>query len=128
MLPGHQRQTPRRGEIERARIARHFADDEGKVAAAQPFFHGEQRLFRAGGGNVDQAVTQGARQAGAIGPPSKPPGLGILDPQPRTLVRYVGGGIGCGGAQAIKRESQRHGGAAGFSARCEHLAMQGAVR
>ena len=68
----HQREPPRGGEIKRARIARHLADDKGEVAAAQPLFQREQCVFRAGGGDMDQAMAQGARQAGAIGPPAQP--------------------------------------------------------
>ena len=101
-----QAEPARGGEIERAGIARHLPHDEGQIAATQPFFQRKQRVLRAFGRDMDQAVAQLRRQAGAIGPPGQPQGLGILHPQPGALVGRVGHRIGRLGGHGIKRQGQ----------------------
>lgn len=64
MLFSGKAKAARSGKIKRARISGNFADYESKVAAAQAFFEREQRVFRRGGSNMDQAVAQLCRKAG----------------------------------------------------------------
>lgn len=124
---GRHAEPARCGEIERAGIARHFADHEGQIATAQPFLKREQQILRRLRRNVDQPVPQGARQTRTIGAPGQPDGLFVLHPQPGSPIGTVGGGIGRRAAQPVEREGQRQRCAAALAPGCEHFAMQRAV-
>ena len=74
-------EAARGGEAERARIARNLSNHAGEVAALEPLFQREQRVFGRGGSNMDQAVAQVWRQASQTGPPAETDGGAILHPQ-----------------------------------------------
>lgn len=105
----HQTEPARRSEIQRRRIARHFADNKGQIATAQAFFKREQCVLRLVSGNMDQAVTQPFRQAGAIRPTRQADRRLVLHPQPWALIRRIIGSI------ARHRQCQRR--AAAFVSR-----------
>ena len=115
MLLHRQTEPPRGGEIQRLGIARDLSHHESEIAAAQPLFQREQRIFRALGGDMDQAVAQGWRQAGLIGPPTPAQRRLVLHPQPATLLPRQSG---------IERESERQRRAAGLSGGRKNLCMQ----
>lgn len=83
-------QPARGGEVERAGIALKFAQHEGKVAAAQPFFQREQRVLGFAGDNVDHPRAQAWRQAGDEWPPFGADRGRILHPQPMRARRRAG--------------------------------------
>ena len=86
-MPLHRQAEPARtGEVERPGIASDLGNDEGQVTAAQSFLNGEQRIFGAGGGNMNQPVPQIGRQTGLIRP-ARPAQSGlVLHPQPGPLI------------------------------------------
>ena len=104
-----QTEPARRGEIKRRRIARHFADDKGQIAAAQALLQCEQRIFGAMGRDMDQAVAQGRGQAGAIGAARLADRGLVLHPQPGPVIGGVCRGHGqrqCGAAGLVSRGKQ----------------------
>lgn len=80
-MPLRCKAEPARGnEGERPGIARQLADDESKLAATRPFFQREQRILGRLCRDMDQAVTQGQRQAGTIRPTSQAQRGSVLHP------------------------------------------------
>ncbi|CDO36723.1 exported hypothetical protein [Novosphingobium sp. KN65.2] len=121
---GSKAETARGGEVERAGIAGHFADDESEVAAAQPFFQCEECIFCTTGGDMDEAMTQGARQAGKIGPAAAPERLAVLHPKPHAILLRIGRRpIGRPGSHAIERKGKGKAGPGAFVSRGENFTV-----
>ncbi len=118
-----QRQPARGGKIECARIARHLPDHAGEIAAPHPFLQREQRILRAVGADVNDAVAQGFGQAGTVGPPGQPHRRAILHPQYRaSILRLLACRRGLRG-QIVQRQRQREARSARIRAVRENLAM-----
>ena len=120
-----QRQAARCGEVERARIAQHLADDEGDFPAAHPFLEREQRVFGGVGEDVDHAAAHIFGQAGAVGSAHEPRRLAHLHPQDRAAIfRLAPFGPGRV-APVVERERQRGGRSAPVTRGRENLAVAG---
>ncbi|GFM29646.1 D-alanine--poly(phosphoribitol) ligase subunit 1 [Novosphingobium sp. PY1] len=73
---------------------------------------------------MDEAMAQGARQAGKIGPATAPERLAVLHPEPHAILLRLGRRpIGGPGGHAVERKGQGQGGTGAFIARGEQLAM-----
>ena len=86
MLLCHQAKPTLGGERQGTGVTGNLSHYESQIRATQPFFQRKQRILRRGRGNMDQPVTQRARQTGAIGPSSLAQGRPILHPQPRPFI------------------------------------------
>ncbi len=112
------RQTARRGEIERARIAAQLADDKGEVGAAQPFLDREQRLLGLRRGDMHQPPAQGRGETMDERPSGQANGGMILHPKPSWLI----------GQGADLRQMQSQSGRTGIAAAAEHFLLGGRAR
>lgn len=83
-------------------VAGNLADHAGQIAALQSLLQREERIFRRGGGDMDQPVAQIWWQARDEWPPTEPGRLFVLHPQHLTAI------IACPDkGEGIARQSQR---------------------
>ena len=80
MLLRCESQPARSGEIERARVSRHFAHHRSDIAAAQPFLEREERVLRLLAGDMDQAMAKSLGQSGTVRSPAQSQRFAILYP------------------------------------------------
>ena len=90
MFLGRETQAARGGKIESARIARNLANDEGDVAASQPFLDRKQRILAAAGFDMDQTAAHSFWKSVEERPPASPDRLAILHPQHHSPVITAG--------------------------------------
>lgn len=124
MLFGNQAQAARGREIQRPCIARDFSQHEGEIAATQPFFEREERIFRRARLDMHEAVSQPSREAGVVWPATKAHGRAVLHPENHPAILPLRQRSGLGSAQSVESHGQRQRRPAPFVARGENLVVE----